>query len=236
LYDYFGCSYAGTGQGGSPPTGGNIRKLVGQAGTWTEGMEEAYLYQQPPDHYPDLITANGGTIAFTCQGGEGRLVFHDGGQPMWAAIHATYVFGAVRDAPSTLSKAELMAFYMAHLLPDSIPPQAPQDPSATVSETWEGLRLRLTWLPVTEDVNGAQELVEYYTVHRDSTACFAPTMGNMVGQTGLTEYLDTDPSVVGDPATSHFYTIRAVDMRGNMSANSATVGEVDFRTETAAPG
>jgi hypothetical protein len=198
-------------------------------------MEEAYLYQEPPDHYPDLITANGGTIAFTCQGGEGRLVFHGGGQPMWATIHATYVFGAVKDAPSTVNKGELMAFYMAHLLPDSIPPQAPQGPSATVSETWEGLRLRLTWLPVTQDVSGGQEFVEYYTVHRDTTAYFTPAVGNAVGQTGLTEYLDRDPSVVGNPAKSYFYTVRAVDMRGNTSANSATVGEVDFATGAAAP-
>jgi hypothetical protein len=189
-------------------------------------MEEAYLYQQPPDHYPDLITAKGGTIAFTCQGAEGRLVFHSGGLPTWATVHATYVFGAVRDAPSTIGKADLMAFYMAHLLPDSVPPQAPQDPTASVWETGQSPGLRLTWPPVTQDVNGGQELVEYYTVHRDTTAYFAPTIGNVVGQTGLTEYLD--PGVVGDPAASYFYAIRAVDMRGNRSASSATVGEVDF--------
>lgn len=191
-------------------------------------MEEGYLYQQPPDHYPDLITANGGTIAFTCQGGEGRLVFHRGGLPVYATIHATYVFGAVRDVPSTVTKADLMAFYMAHLLPDSVPPQAPQGPIVSVWQTEEGPTLRLAWLPVTQDVNGGQEFVEYYTVHRDSTAYFAPTFGNTIGWTGLTEYVDRDPAVVGDPVTSYFYAIRAVDMRGNTSAGSATVGEMDF--------
>ncbi len=228
LYDYFGSNYEGDGTGWSPPTGGNIQMLVGQPGTWTQGMREEYMYQQPPDHYVDLISSNGGTIAFTCQGGEGRLVFHRDGIPEHATIHATYVFGAVKDAPSSVSKADLMTFYMAHLLPDSCPPQVPEAPVACVCETGQGPRLALTWAPVTEDVNGGQESVEYYAVHRDTTAHFLPATGNRVAKTGLAQYLDHDPLVVGNPIANHFYVIRAVDMRGNTSGSSATVGEIDF--------
>jgi hypothetical protein len=193
-------------------------------------MQEAYMYQQPPDHYPDFITANGGTIAFKCQQTKGRLVYHADGTPTYRTIHSPFVFGAIKNAQSTHTKDQLMAQYMAHLIGDSVPPEAPEQLSAGILQTILGARLQLTWSPVTEDVNGGPETVTHYTVHRGSEAFFTPSAGNAIGQSSTTSYLDGFDTL-GDPGTNYFYVVCAVDVGGNVSDGSAPVGEFDFSTQ-----
>jgi hypothetical protein len=228
LYDYFGCTYDGDGVAYTPT--GNIQTLTGQPGTWAFGMQEAYMYQQPPDHYPDYIGPNGGTIIFKCQQIKGRLVFHSGGTPTYRTIHSPFVFGAIKNAQSAATKQQLMAEYMAHLIGDAVPPAAPQQLAVGTWSTIQGQRLRLTWDPVTEDINGDPETIQHYTVHRATEAFFSPGAGNTIGQTANTYYIDMFDTI-GDPATNYFYVVCAVDWVGNSSDGSAPAGEFDFSTQ-----
>jgi hypothetical protein len=229
LYDYFGCTYAGD---GVSSTTGNIQALYGMPGTWAEGLQESYMYQQAPDHYPDEIDSNGGTIVLRCQAmpAKGRLVFHSGAVVPYRTIHSSFVFGAIRNAWSTITKDQLMAQYMAHLVGDSVPPEAPEQLSAGVFQTIQGPRLRLTWSPVTEDVNGDPETVTHYTIHRGSEAFFTPSAGNIISQTSGTSHIDMFDTL-GDPGTNYFYVVCAVDVGGNVSDGSAPAGEFDFSTQ-----
>ncbi len=188
------------------------------------------MYKQPPDHYPDFINSDGGSIIFKCQQNKGRLVFHSAGTPTYRTIHATFVFGAIKNAQSTNTKQELMAEYMAHLLGDAVPPAAPEQLAVGTWSTIQGQRLRLTWDPVTQDVNGDPETIQHYTVHRATEAHFAPVAGNSIGQTSSTYFIDMFDTL-GDPVTNYFYVVCAVDWVGNTSDGSAAVGEFDFSTQ-----
>jgi hypothetical protein len=158
-------------------------------------------------------------------------VFHDDGPGGFRTIHPTFVFGAITDAQSTKTKAELMSYFMAHLPGDGVPPQSPASLTAAVVQLPQGFRLRLTWPPVTEDVSGEPEIVQYYAVHRATSAHFAPSGANQVGVTPGTVFLDRGAPTVGDPDTNYFYVVCAVDMGNNASAGSAPAGEFDFGTE-----
>lgn len=105
-----GCSYVGDGNG---YTTGNVSHVTGQSGTFASGMGFDFPYQQPCDNYIDQIGSNGGTLLFRSQDNHGRIVCYGGPGNSYRSIHATCVFGALRNGTQT--KAQLMTQYMNYL-------------------------------------------------------------------------------------------------------------------------
>jgi hypothetical protein len=105
-----GCTYVGDGNTYSV---GNVSHVTGQSGAFTSGMGYDFPYQQPCDNYIDQISSNGGTIAFRSQDNHGRVVYYSGAGNTYRSIHATCVFGALRNGSQT--KAQLMTEYMNYL-------------------------------------------------------------------------------------------------------------------------
>ncbi len=111
LYDMFGCNYVSD---GAPYFQGNCQVLSGQNGTITNGMNFNYLYQEPPDHCVDVISANGGTVIFKSQDGLSRAIVFSGSGNNYRAIHSTGTFGAFRNGAA--SRNDLMGVYLNYLL------------------------------------------------------------------------------------------------------------------------
>lgn len=87
--------------------------MTGQSGSFAAGMGYDFPYQQPCDNYIDQIGANGGVIAFRSQDNHGRVVYYSGSGNSYRVIHATCVFGALRNGTHT--KAQMMTVYMNYL-------------------------------------------------------------------------------------------------------------------------
>lgn len=86
----------------------------------------------------------------------------------------------------------------------------------------------LSWQPVTEDTSGHAELPPvYYNIYCDTIPAFRPDSASFLAATLKTSYLHTDARL-GDPNRHLFYQVRAVDMWGNESALSDTVGETGY--------
>lgn len=111
LYQRFGCAYLNDGW---PSTIGNVSSLTGQSGTFVQGYNYDYLFQQDPDNFVDEITANGGTIIYASQDAVGRAIMYDGPGNNYRALHSTFIFGALQSGTNT--KEELMQVYMNYLL------------------------------------------------------------------------------------------------------------------------
>lgn len=79
-----------------------------------------YMYGDWPDKYMNSIEADGGVIFFRSQEEKGRAVVYAGEEGSYRAIHSCFVFGAMKDALSSHSKAEIMAAYMRYLLGHSL--------------------------------------------------------------------------------------------------------------------
>lgn len=221
MYDYLGIKFI---DDGNTSFIGNVDTLEGMPGTWTEGMREKYMLYEPPDHYVDEIGPHGGTMIFRCQRGIGRVVAHAGTEVPYRTVTAMHVFGAIKNAESTHTKAELMALYLEYLIGDTVPPAAPN-----ASASLHNGILRLEWPPVTQDVNGDPESIAYYVVYRGETAFFRPEPGCVLATVQDTTY-DDATAAVGSVTVNHFYAVRAVDASWNPSALSNRVGEFDFAT------
>jgi hypothetical protein len=219
LYDYLGIKYI---DDGNTSFIGNVDTLEGTPGMWTEGMREKYMLYQPPDHYVDEIGTDGGRMVFRCQRQIGRVVANAGTEVPYRTISAMHVFGAIKNAESTHTKAELMALYLDYLLGDTAPPLAPE-----VSVSLQDGVLRLAWPPVTQDVNGDPETIAYYVVYRGESAFFRAGSSCVLATTEDTAY-DDATAAVGSPTVNHFYVVRAVDASWNPSVVSNRVGEFDF--------
>ncbi len=211
---------------GSSYTTGNVDTLYGQPGTWAEGVKLAYMYRQVPDHYVDNLDAPGSGAVLRCQQGKGRLIYNIEGSPQYRTIVSSFVFGAIKNAASSHTKQQLMAQYLAYLSGDIIPPEMPQNAGISTAPGW----IRLTWLPVSQDIYGYAEPLQCYRVYRGTTAHFVPTPAHVVGEVMMPQFNDFDPSVVGDPGTNYFYLVCAVDLAGNESEGTPTLGEFDFAT------
>jgi len=79
--------------------------------------------------------------------------------------------------------------------------------------------LLLTW---TEPFTEAG--VSYYVIYRSTTPS---STGDSLAATADTAY--TDPGVVGDTGTNHYYTVKVVDQEGRKSDPSNQVGEFDLQ-------
>lgn len=110
LYQRFACNFI---DHGNSPTVGNISSVTGQGGTMVQGLDYDYLYQDGPDSYVDIISANGGTIIYQCQSLSGRAVIYEDPTSGYRTIHSTFIFGALRDGANV--KQDLMAAYLNYL-------------------------------------------------------------------------------------------------------------------------
>ncbi len=105
----------------------------------------------------------------------------------------------------------------------------PKDP--VVRNKIDGRRIVLTWSPVTTDIQANPEQVACYRVYRATTPFFAADpQVSLVGIVPFAFFVDEDPGVVGNVDLHAFYRVEPVDVWGNASAPSATVGEFDFGT------
>ena len=74
--------------------------------------------------------------------------------------------------------------------------------------------VRLTWLPVTTDVQGLPTLIHHYQVHVTAT----PVARGALGPSTI--FLDNVTGTTADlnlPAGNRFISVLAVDNRGNLS-------------------
>ncbi len=74
----------------------------------------------------------------------------------------------------------------------------------------------LTWNKVSTDVNGNPEIIEYYSVYRNTTPNYIPGTGTFVGNSTGPDTNYTDAGVVGS-GTSYYYLVKAVDYGRNLS-------------------
>ncbi len=89
-------------------------------------------------------------------------------------------------------------------------------------------QVKIIWNPVTMDINGLPETQPlWYHIYCDTIPAFTPGRLNFLAATLDTEYVHTDARLA-DPNRHLFYIIRAVDLWGNQSADSDTVGETSF--------
>ncbi|HNW59704.1 MAG TPA: hypothetical protein PKI62_08525 [bacterium] len=86
----------------------------------------------------------------------------------------------------------------------------------------------LSWQAVTEDVNGHAEVQPvYYNIYCDTVPAFQPGPANFLAATLNNSYVHSDPRL-SDPHRHLYYQVRAVDVWGNTSAPSDTVGELPY--------
>lgn len=121
------------------------------------------------------------------------------------------------------------------LTPGAIPNQTveivvrdlvPPVPAAGLQMTKAGPAVALLWSPVVQDTAGCPEILDHYSIHRDTAVDFSAGPGNLIDLVADTSYRDTT-AAVGQASIQHYYTIRAVDQSDNPSAVSAPVGEFD---------
>jgi phosphatidylserine/phosphatidylglycerophosphate/cardiolipin synthase-like enzyme len=80
----------------------------------------------------------------------------------------------------------------------------------------------------------AISFADSYLVYSDTDAFFAPSPSNQIASLSslFTSYIDT--GAAGNPATNHFYVLRAVDNTATVISESDRVGEFDVSTATPA--
>jgi hypothetical protein len=87
--------------------------------TFTSGDNFAYQFDEDPDYMVDVLSADEGTLYFTCQNDIGRSVYYDEGS--YRVICTSTIFGAMADAEGSSTKANLMARYFSFLSNDADP-------------------------------------------------------------------------------------------------------------------
>lgn len=110
----------------------------------------------------------------------------------------------------------LLEFYN---VPVSVAPAA-QMPQAHVA--LEAAGLALTWAPAPPNC--------FYEIHRDPTPYFDPNTATLLAPalpSGAASFTDA-ASALGNPATNHFYLVRAINCDSTSGAQSNRVGEFDF--------
>jgi hypothetical protein len=107
--------------------------------------------------------------------------------------------------------------------PDQTPPKSV---SGLTVEDSDG-QLSLDWPTVTEDTLGGAEQISHYIVYRSSRVFFDPQNADSIAAVTEPSYLDTDGGI-GSCDLNYFYAISAVDLAGNESQLSNTVGEFDY--------
>ena len=104
---------------------------------------------------------------------------------------------------------------------DSIPPERVTDLEISLAVD----RFLLRWSAVTLDTAGGPDMIRHYIVYRGESADFVPTSAESLGATPGIAF--SDSSISPSPAVNYFYLVEAVDAAGNISSESARVGEFD---------
>src|SRR5262249_18039179 len=129
-------------------------------------------------------------------------------------------------APVTPSSGwimQMVAFKAAPSVPDTQPPTAPTNLTAT-----GGIgTVSLTWTASTDNVGVAS-----YTVYRSTTSGFTPSAANQIGTTTATSFNNSGLAV-----GTYFYLVQAADAAGNVSSpsNEATATTTTDTTPPSAP-
>jgi hypothetical protein len=97
---------------------------------------------------------------------------------------------------------------------------------ADLSATLAGDAIRLSWSAVTTDVDGLPVTADHYIIYRGEASGFSPGPTDSIGSTTGTSF-DDPAAAIGDPATDHYYLVRAVSALGMKSADSNVAGEFD---------
>jgi hypothetical protein len=87
--------------------------------TFTSGDNFVFQYDEDPDYMVDVLSADEGTLYFTCQNEIGRSVYYDEGS--YRVICTSSIFGAMADAEGSSTKANLMSRYFSYLSNDPDP-------------------------------------------------------------------------------------------------------------------
>jgi hypothetical protein len=113
FFGYLGTDYVNNGA-----TNG-IHNIIGVENTFTSGDNFAFPFDTDPDYMVDVLSADEGTLFFTCQNELGRSVYYNQGS--YRTICTSSIFGAMADAEGTNTKADLMARYFSFLSNDPDP-------------------------------------------------------------------------------------------------------------------
>ena len=98
---------------------------------------------------------------------------------------------------------------------DWVNPRAPY----IVKVNKSGNNVILTWHKVTLDVNGYPEIIQYYSVYKDTLPNYTPGTGTFVGNSTGPETTYTNTGSL-DATHSYYYLVKAVDYGPNRSRNS----------------
>jgi hypothetical protein len=198
LFSRFGSKYVGP---GNPAATGNIQKIYGLAGTFTDGMMFDYPFQQGPDNSVDIIEpyASGSNLLMTSEG-PGKITYGratsygDYYKGTKASVHnnvyLTFSIGSLTNGifPSTASELtrRILAYQGFNVEPEPIVDLVDSVYTGTVEGTVE-----LSWTAVSDD-NAAEKASKYWLKYTKYNAS-ASDLGKMSSEedfidTGMTYY------------------------------------------------
>jgi len=195
---------------------GDLGPVLGEAGTFTHGMDFGY---EGENNYIDHIDPTG----------TGFLVFEDGNNAYncgvandpgtYRTVGTSFELGLLTDgtAPSTRAVLldSIMQFFGIGIPEEVVPPAAP---SLTAVEK-SGNDIRLIWNMVTTDTLGNPETMDCYVVYRDTTPSFVPGASDSIGMVSHPETTYVDSAVL-TAGVDCYYLVKALDTQLNRSRKS----------------
>ncbi len=193
----------------------DLGPVVGESGTFTEGMDFAYGGE---NSFIDLIDTMG----------TGFQIFHDGNDNYicgvandpgtYRTVGTTFELGLLNDGDAPSTRAALLDSIMKFFgigIPEVIPPSAPY----IVQTEKSGDDVMLTWNKVTTDTTGNAKAMDCYVVYRNTSPSFVPSSSDSIGAVlhPETTYTDVGALTAGE---SYYYLVKAVDESRNMSNKS----------------
>jgi len=116
FYKMFGANYVADGNATN-----NVQTLGGEQRKLLEGTQNPYTYGGAyPDQYVDVISSNGGDMILKSQGNKGRVVAYAGPNGTYRTIYSTMWLGAIKNAGSNFTKAQIMDAYMRYLKQETL--------------------------------------------------------------------------------------------------------------------
>jgi len=193
LFTYFGSKYIGP---GNPEETGNIQKISGLAGTFTEGMSFDYPFQQGPDNSVDIIgpMASGSNLLMESEGPEkityGRATtygsYYKGSKASnHNNVYLTFSIGSLNNGrhPSTASELtrRILAYQGFNVEPEPIVDLVDSVYTGTIEGTVE-----LSWTAVSDD-----DLAEKTTKYWLKYSKYNSTASDLGKLSSETDFIDT---------------------------------------------
>jgi len=195
--------------------GSNLGPVVGESGTFTDGMNFTYGGE---NNSIDNINATG----------SGFLIFHDGDNAYncgvandsltYRTVGTSFELGLLNDSTPPSTRAVLLTSIMEFfgiIAPDTVPPSSPHIAEAEKS----GSNAELTWNTVATDTLGNPEAMDCYFVYRNTVPSFIPSASDSIGAVVHPDTAYTDAGVL-DSTESYYYLVKAIDGVGQMSEKS----------------